>query len=496
PSITALAERFPIDGVVDFGVFDSVTAVGVEMIPFGGGSGRATTLRFGLLNDDRDLYVALEWDDPTHNAAFDVTSGPLDFDGVQLRFDADGDGVFRDGEDERIVIAAGPGVQYVDQHRPDTSDEIGDGFGRLLWDAAAARYRAEFLLPMQADARGQDGTLTASSRYQIVLFDHVQLAQGTGNSGAAFGGADDASSWPRLPLSAVGAVDRTPFPSDVGGLIAFVSRHEEPNGEVYTFDPATGVVRRVTRLPDLFKDNVSLSHDRTRVAFHGAPDRDAFTEYEIYTIAVDGTDLRRLTSNTILDGHPAWSPDDQRIAYASFRDPGAASIVVMNTDGTEIADLTPAGVDDNDPEYLPDGRIVFKTDRFQAKPQVQIAVMNEDGTGVVQLTRRSGVSDHDPVGNGTFTVFERFTRGTDFATDPESALVPWNIVRARLDGSGEDLLYTDGWVNWLPVYGPEGRYIAYLKSSGHTAVHLMTAEGRELGRLVPGITQMTYLDWK
>jgi len=117
----------------------------------------------------------------------------------------------------------------------------------------------------------------------------------------------------------------------------------------------------VTRITDdaaLYKENVSLSHDRTRVAFHGAADKDDFAAYEIYTVDIDGTNLTRLTNNAILDGHPGWSSDDSRIVYASFRDAGRASIVIMDTAGTEMMDLTPNGVDDNDPDYLPDGRII------------------------------------------------------------------------------------------------------------------------------------------
>ena len=53
--------------------------------------------------------------------------------------------------------------------------------------------------------------------------------------------------------------------------------------------------------------------------------------------------------------------------------------------GNEIADLTPQGIDDNDPDYLPDGRIIFKTDRFSVFPELRIALMNDDGSGVLQF---------------------------------------------------------------------------------------------------------------
>jgi hypothetical protein len=87
-------------------------------------------------------------------------------------------------------------------------------------------------------------------------------------------------------------------------------------------------------------------------------------------------------------------------------------------------------------------------------------------------------------------------KGTDFGTDLEAAFTPWDIVEAQLDGSEEQVLLSDGWVNWLPVYDPSEKYICYLKSSGHTAAYLMTRRGRHLGRLIPNITRIRYIDWK
>jgi Tol biopolymer transport system component len=166
--------------------------------------------------------------------------------------------------------------------------------------------------------------------------------------------------------------------------------------------------------------------------------------------------------------------------------------------GAYIANLTPTGSNDNDPDWLPDGRIVFKTDRFNTglPDQVRIAVMDADGNNVTQLTNTAGTSDHDPTATNTVAVFERFTKGTNYSTDPSSIYSPWNIVEARIDGSGERTLVADGWINWLPVHDPSGQYLVYLKSVGYTDARLMSKDGRDLGRLIPGITKIRYIDWK
>jgi Tol biopolymer transport system component len=217
---------------------------------------------------------------------------------------------------------------------------------------------------------------------------------------------------------------------------------------------------------------------------------------------VDGNNLVSLTSNTVLDGHPAWSPDDSEIVYASFRDGWQASLVAMTSGtGAEIANLsyvTSSTANDNDPDWLPDGRIVFKTDRFNPTlpDQVRIAVMDPDGSNIVTLTSMTGTSDHDPTATATVTVFERFLKGTNYSIDPEALYSPWDIVEVRNDGSGERMLLHDSFINWLPVHDPTGQYIVYLKSVGYTDARLMTRDGRDLGKLIPRITRVRYIDWK
>jgi len=498
----SLSQRFAIDGQIDLSVFSDTTTRTVEIKDnIGAGAViKTSTLTWGIMNDDKDIYIAAQWTDNTYNHDFDINTGPVNFDGIKLLFDDDDNGLLDNNDDERTIIAASVSSQYVDQHvdAGDETDLIGDGLGRLSYDAGTNTYSAEFLFPLVSDATNSDGNLNANTRYNILLFEDFTLTPVSGNAGTAYDSNTDSTAWPALSITAAKPHQRPVLPTNLSGLIAFISEHDvSVNGEIYTYEPATGTVIRVTNMPALFKDNISLSHDRSRIAFHGASDKDDITAYEIYSINIDGTNLQQLTNNTILDGHPAWSLDDTRIAYASFRTSPGESLITMTDNGVEIANLTPTGKADNDPDYLPDGRIVFKTDRFNASPKVQMAVMNEDGTGVQQVTFVDNVSDHDPVGDLQFTVFERFPKDTAFNVDVESGFIGWNIVEAQLDGSSEQTLLEDGWINWLPLYDPTGQYIAYQKSTGaYTDVRLMTRQGSEIGRLIPDITKIRYIDWK
>jgi len=502
---TPLAERFNIDGVVDFTPFTPVSQVISLRSSLGMGAEAATTtLKWVVTNDDRNLYIGLEWDDATLNT-FDPAGLPMDFDGLYILVDTNGNNIRDANEGAYRLIMSDYGSLYADLRADaaDDNDGVSDGLGRMTYSAMAQKYQAEFLIPLADDVNGEDGLLDANTTYNINIYENAQifLAMPSGNIGALnnMPGTTigmDTSTWPALPYIDAAPHNQPVLPTNLTGLIVFVSDRDTATGEIYTFDPATGIVNRVTTNIGVNIDNPSLSHDRTKIAFTGATDIANFTTYEIYSVDVDGNNPTQLTNDVYLNGHPAWSPDDSEIAYASFREPGKASIVRMMPDGVEILDLTPDGTDDNDPDYLPDGRIVFKTDRFSTTPEFRMAVMDVDGTNVVQLTSVSGVSDHDPIANNSVTLFERFMKNTNYVTDPEANFSAWDIVEANVDGTGERTLVGDGWVNWLPVFDPTSNYIVYLKSVGYTDARLLNKNGRDLGRLIPGYTGIRYIDWK
>ena len=517
PLPAPLAEQYAIDGVVDLAAVGTVYEKTIDLLDsFGTGTSvGTTTLQYTMLNDERHLYIAMVWTDATPTA-FDPAVGLTAFDGVVVMFDNDGDGTFEENEDARRLVMNIYSSGYGDLHSVPSStwndsDSIGDGLGKMTYSTATGTgmYHAEFLIPLAPDATGEDGILNRNTRFNINILDNIEifLPAPASNVGSLSGPPNmvagmNSSGWPLLPYVAPTPHNQPQIPSNLTGLIAFISDHENPKGELYTFDPATKLVTRVTNSTGLYIDGVSLSNGRTRIAFYGGPSSTDYTTWEIYTVDVDGNNLITLTTNSILDGHPAWSPDDSKIVYASFRDGWQASLVTMTsaTGGDEmvLSYVMSTTANDNDPDWLPDGRIVFKTDRFNPSlpDQVRIAVMNADGTMVTQLTSSLGTSDHDPTATNTVAVFERFTRDTNYSQDPWAVYSPWNIVEARIDGTGERTLLADGWVNWLPVHDPSGQYLVYLKSVGYTDARLMTKDGRNLGRLIPGITRIRYIDWK
>ena len=84
----------------------------------------------------------------------------------------------------------------------------------------------------------------------------------------------------------------------------------------------------------------------------------AFTSYrdgnaEIYVMDADGGNLRNLTNNPVYDSGPSWSPDGERIAFASSRNRNEhdTNIYVMDADGGNLQKLTKDPEVDNRPDW-------------------------------------------------------------------------------------------------------------------------------------------------
>ncbi len=507
-----LRPRFPVDGLANL---DALPIVFDAQVSWTGGPPASTTrVRIAQQNDDLDLYLAIEWNDPTYDDQFGVSGTPDRRDGIRLQFDSDGDGRVGPGDDARSVYAAHGGAWYLDQHIGSSAaqgdpldagvlkDAIGDGLGRLSYDAATGTYTAEFLLPFADDLRGEDGIRTAATQFAVVLFDASSGAVG-GRAAYPFGSLAldaEAGSWPRLDLEVVAGVARPGLPSNLSGLIAVLSEHEGPR-RIYLFRPGSGDLARVPVDESLYVARLSLSHDRNWIALEASYSPGDHESYEIFRVSTDGVRLEQLTNNNYFDGAPSWGPLDTRIVYASERDEGNdgrrhASIVLMTPEGVEVDDLTPDVVDERDPAFLEDGRIVLKTTRASPWPRYRIAALRQSGAAFDILTEGLDGTDHHPASSGPWIYYERFRSLGDYSADPGMRSKSWDILSVHVLGGQGSTLVADGWANRFPAPDPTGFYVAYLRQSGHSYAELIGANGTFLGRLIPDVTEVVQLDWK
>jgi Tol biopolymer transport system component len=163
--------------------------------------------------------------------------------------------------------------------------------------------------------------------------------------------------------------DWEPAWSPDGSQIAFVS-NRDGNAEIYLMNVDGSEQKRLTyNQTDEFAP--AWSPDGTRIAFiSDREDPDPVNcqpdcNYEIYVLNLQDAlqspeaSWQRLTNNSAVDNHPAWSPDGTRLAFFSDRD-GDAEIYVMDVaailrgaDDADIQQLTDNNVDDFSPAWRP-----------------------------------------------------------------------------------------------------------------------------------------------
>ena len=133
----------------------------------------------------------------------------------------------------------------------------------------------------------------------------------------------------------------------------------------------TNITRNV-KSNDIISHGNSFSADGQSIVF--TSDRDG--NRNIYTMRLNGTDLKQITSNSFNDYEPIFSPDGESIIFTSERD-GNKEIYIYSLISKKIKNLTENSGDDWNPRFYPDGRkIIFQSTR---DGDWEIYLMNLDG---------------------------------------------------------------------------------------------------------------------
>lgn len=98
----------------------------------------------------------------------------------------------------------------------------------------------------------------------------------------------------------------------------------------------------------IFYQGPAWSPDGTRIAFYSNQD----SNFEIYTIRPDATDLQRLTHTEASDTEMSWSSDGTQIAF-NF----STGIYAMNADGSDRIPLTDTTTHADRPRWSPRGKV-------------------------------------------------------------------------------------------------------------------------------------------
>jgi Tol biopolymer transport system component len=155
------------------------------------------------------------------------------------------------------------------------------------------------------------------------------------------------------------------------------------------------------------------------------------SDSEIYTVNPDGSDLTRLTTDSVEDAMPAWSPDGSKVAFVR-----GGLLSVMNADGSEERQLSSQPA--LDPSWSPDGsRVAFDSD---VAGNVDVYTIAADGSALTRVTDDPAV-DSEPswspsgralvfasgrgVGKGSFRLW------LDDGSGHERALLPERVFAAN-----------------------------------------------------------------
>ncbi|MGD8244453.1 MAG: glycoside hydrolase family 88 protein, partial [Anaerolineae bacterium] len=179
---------------------------------------------------------------------------------------------------------------------------------------------------------------------------------------------------------------------------------------------------------------------------------------------------------TSVDWQPALSPDDQQVVFVREEPGKQTDVFLMNAGGSGLRNLTQTPDDDEDtPVFSPDGaKIAFASDR---EGQWDIYWVNPSET---DPTARAVISS-----TGSDEVHPFFSPDGDvLAFSSNRASGNWDIYTATINGRTWARLTSDPSVERFPVFGADGRTLAYRREvHGDSEIYVMDVVSQTTRRL-------------
>lgn len=228
------------------------------------------------------------------------------------------------------------------------------------------------------------------------------------------------------------ALDQMPTWSPDGTHIAFVSGRDNGmmtyvNHDIYIMDWNGSNVKRITtdsadEATPRWSPNGKLIiyAGESYISVQGPIQN---PNWDIYTMNADGSHQVQLTNDPANELEPAWSPDGTKVVFISDINGKNSDLYTMNADGSDIKQLTKDSANEFGPEWSPDGKqIVFNSDR---NGNVQLFMINIDGSNLIQLTTDKS--------NSAYAMWSPDGKHIVFESDRDSGHA--NIYVMNTDGS-------------------------------------------------------------
>jgi TolB protein len=215
-----------------------------------------------------------------------------------------------------------------------------------------------------------------------------------------------------------------------------------------------------TRTPPACADDIgpAISPDGTRIAYtrqFGNPRHGELAHAGIYTVRIDGSNLRRVTlppTRSAEDLEPQWPPDGARIVFVRYNitlaPKGKQALFIVNADGSGLRRVTKYAIKAGDgPDWSPDGtQILFRSPQTDDFANCDIWTIHADGTGLRQVTRAApGVKVYSASFSPDGTAITLGMSGVDGNPD---------VYRIGSDGSGLTPVTRTPGYDSAPDWGP------------------------------------------
>jgi len=210
---------------------------------------------------------------------------------------------------------------------------------------------------------------------------------------------------------------------------------------------------------------------------------------QIYTMNSDGSDLVQVTNGSSEHYYPAWSPDGTKLAcyvHVSWR---SWVLVVMNADGSDphpITESTGCATCAMGPYWSPDGaRIGFSVEPNSYPTceikSTELAVVNADGTDCRRLTQ-----------NAWSDLFCGWSPDGLLILTTSSETGKSKVWVMNVDLSNPRCLADTGATDSMPAWSPDGAHIAFVSDrDGNDEIYVMDIDGSNVTR----ITSNPASDW-
>jgi len=213
------------------------------------------------------------------------------------------------------------------------------------------------------------------------------------------------------------------------GQITFASDREDSD-EIWTMAADGSNLHRVTRHTGGYFIEPSFSADGEWIVFERDDEvPDDSRQGSIWKVRAGGSDLTELTDSPgggSDDRQPNWSPAGDRILFQR-RQPGSEdwNIFTMAPDGSDIRPVTTSSAGDTDASWSPDGRWIVYSSDHGGLPVPNIFIIPATGGEPVRVTRSKTQEDGAPSWSpdGHWIAFESHP-----GQDEETPSAVWRIA--------------------------------------------------------------------